>query len=260
VWQSYIEPKLLFHPQPRELIPDALNNQNLLFHRNSVEATHNYQIPHNRLVIVFYGNAGSAFHIANFVDSIFESYTIDESIDVIVFEYSGFGYRHAERVLLRDSFMRDAQFFAYTHDIQDRYKTIDVIGISMGAAVASYVVANAPDMWLKRVNSVILVTPFSSIATAVDSVINHYVSWACSWNDVLDNKANLEKLMARNDRVQRIVVFAEDDELLPVRVHAPILLPVTTQQFVLRRAKHNDVCNVKYSADWLNWLRVKFHK
>lgn len=245
VWYRFLEPKLLFHPATE--CSHATGIPQAFLHVGQ-------QAPAKRLAIVFYGNAGTAASVAHAFDRLLNEQRVNDSLDILVFEYANFGARCAEPFKLHKAFMEDAEQHAYTFD--ENYDTIDVVGISMGAAVASYVVAHAPLDWLAKVHSLILITPFSSMYDAMDHITNGYFGWMTTWNEELNNVKHLQTLRNRDSHVNVLIGFAERDAVLPHEVHIPKLMPFATSTRMFHDAGHNDCASFVHLPTWYHLLRL----
>ncbi len=168
-------------------------------------------------VLVFHGNAGSAWHRDYFAHAL-----VPLGYRVVLAEYPGYGGRSGE--LSEPSFVDDAK--AIIKRIHKDYGgPIYLVGESMGCGVACGVAANPP----VPLAGIILITPWDSLPDLAQSL---YWYLPARWLtrdrfDCVQNMQSFNKPVA--------VAVAMNDEIIPnkhsMRLYASITTPKRLWQF-----------------------------
>jgi uncharacterized protein len=175
------------------------------------------------LVVVFHGNAGSAWHRSYYVQFL-------ETLGyrVVLAEYPGYGGRPGK--LGEKSFVQDAR-----ETVRLAYGEfggpIYLCGESLGAGVLAGVAAEPPE----KINGIILITPWDTLPNLAQRFYWYLpVRWLAR-----DRYDNIQNLAGFHGRIA--MVLAERDEIVPT-AHGMTLfdsLKGAKKRWALKGASHN---------------------
>lgn len=155
-----------------------------------------------RSAVVFHGNGGMAINRTYYAEGL-QSVPGEDRWAVYILEYPGYGAREGRP---SENAFYDAAREALAELFLTEEEGLYLIGESLGSGVASQMAAEFPG----RINGVLLVTPFTSLA---DVGARHF--WGFPVRLVLldryDNVAALEKYQG-----PVAILLAEHDEVIPV--------------------------------------------
>jgi hypothetical protein len=176
-------------------------------------------------VIVFHGNAGTAYHRAFYIDALSQ-----QNLRVILVEYPGYGGRDgqpSEASLVSDAL--DTLRLAY----QAYGEPLFLWGESLGSGVASSVVSQT-DVPIK---SLVLFLPWDSLPNLAQT---HYWYLPARWL-VLDQYNSVENLLRFDGSIA--VVLAEKDEVVPVQHGLKLYETLKTNKklWLFKGTRHNSV-------------------
>ena len=179
----------------------------------------------NGTVIVFHGNAGTAFHRSFYVDAL-----LRKNYRVILAEYPGYGGREGE--LSESSLVADAldtiQLAAQEFD-----GPIFLWGESLGCGVVSAAVSET-DI---HIDGVVLFLPWDTLAKVAQT---HYWYFPTRWL-LLDKYDNVENLKGYDGKIA--VLIAGDDEIVPFKHGKTLYDSIETEKklWVFEGSRHNTV-------------------
>ena len=176
-------------------------------------------------VIVFHGNAGTAFHRSFYAKALSR-----QNMRVILAEYPGYGGRDgrpSERVLVDDAL--ETIRLAY----QEFGEPLFVWGESLGCGVVSSAV-HRTDIPIK---GVVLFLPWDTLPNLAQT---HYWYFPTRWL-VIDKYNNIDNLKGYDGRIA--VFLAENDEVVPVQHGKNLYESITTEKklWLFENARHNEV-------------------
>ncbi|MCK4899178.1 MAG: alpha/beta hydrolase, partial [Anaerolineales bacterium] len=176
-------------------------------------------------VIVFHGNAGTAFHRSFYAQALTR-----HNLRVILAEYPGYGGREGrpnEQVLVADAL--ETITLAY----QEFGEPLFVWGESLGCGVVS---SSIPQTEIP-IEGVVLFLPWDTLP---DLAQTHYWYFPTRWL-VLDKFNNIENLKGYEGRIA--VLLAENDEVVPVKHGKNLYVSLTTGKklWVFENSRHNEV-------------------
>jgi alpha-beta hydrolase superfamily lysophospholipase len=176
-------------------------------------------------VVVFHGNAGTAFHRSFYVKALSRL-----NYRVILAEYPGYGSRAgrpSEKVLVDDALetIRLAN--------QEFGGPIFLWGESLGTGVVSSAVA-VTDIHIK---GVVLFLPWDTLPKLAQT---HYWYFPTQWL-VLDRYNNVVNLKGYDGKIA--VLLAENDEVVPIEHGKNLYDSIATEKklWIFENAKHNEV-------------------
>ncbi len=191
-------------------------------------------LPSRGTVIVFHGNAGSAWHRDYYIKALEPM-----GYRVILAEYPGYGGRSG--VLNEPAIVEDAKSTVIT--ARDEFGgPVFLIGESMGCGVASAIAADPS----QAIEGLVLVTPWDSLAALAQT---HYWYLPAAWlvRDRFDSVASLRSF----DRPVA-VAMAENDQVIPNK-HTLALydaLGAPKKLWRFKNAGHNDWPNHPEAIWW----------
>ena len=188
-------------------------------------------------VIVFHGNAGTAYHRAFYINALSK-----QNLRVILAEYPGYGGRNGqpkESILVSDA--TETLRLAY----QIYGEPLYLWGESLGSGVVSGVVPET-DVPIK---GLVLFLPWDSLPNLAQT---HYWYLPARWL-VLDQYNNVENLLRFEGNIA--VILAEMDEVIPVKHGRKLYESIDTNKklWLFEGAKHN---SVPISPELLWWKEV----
>ena len=188
-------------------------------------------------VIVFHGNAGTAYHRRFYIDALSQY-----KLRIILAEYPGYGGRGgqpSEDVLVRDA-LETLQLVYQTYG-----EPLFLWGESLGSGVISSVVSQT-DIPLK---GLALFLPWNSLAKVAQT---HYWYLPARWL-VLDQYRSVDNL--RHFEGNIAVMLAEDDEVIPAHHGRTLYESIKTKKklWLFAGAGHNTV-PIKAELPW--WKEV----
>ncbi len=188
-------------------------------------------------VIVFHGNAGTAFHRSFYVDAL-----SDQGLRVILAEYPGYGGRTgrpSEKVLIEDALETIKLVY------QEYGGPLFLWGESLGCGVVSGAV-KATDI---PISGIILLLPWDTLP---DLAQTHYWYFPTRWL-VLDKYNNIENLKGFEGNIA--VVLAGRDEVVPVQHGQRLYDSITAKKnlWVFEDTRHNEF---PISPELLWWNEV----
>jgi hypothetical protein len=183
------------------------------------------QIDADGTVIVFHGNAGTAFHRSFYAQALSK-----QNLRVILAEYPGYGGRDgrpSEQVLVADAL--ETITFAY----QEFGEPLFLWGESLGCGVVS---SSIPQIGIP-IEGVVLFFPWDTLP---DLAQTHYWYLPTRWL-VLDKFNNVENLQGYEGRIA--VLLAGNDEVVPVKHGKNLYASLTTKKmlWVFENSRHNEV-------------------
>ncbi len=188
-------------------------------------------------VIVFHGNAGTAYHRAFYIDALSQ-----HNLRVILAEYPGYGGRNGQPT--EASLVSDA-----VETLRLAYRTyggpLYLWGESLGSGVASGVVLQT-EVPLK---GLVLFLPWDSLPNLAQT---HYWYLPTRWL-VLDQYNSAENLLRYEGNVA--VILAEMDDVIPVKHGRKLYDSINTNKklWIFEEAGHN---SIPIAADLLWWKEV----
>ncbi len=176
-------------------------------------------------VIVFHGNAGTAYHREFYVKALSPL-----GLRVILAEYPGYGGRAghpSEDLLVKDAL--ETIRLAYQAFGEPLY----VWGESLGGGVVSGAVSKM-DIPLK---GMVLLLPWDSLPSLAQT---HYWYFPARWL-VLDKYNNIDNLRQFEGNIA--VILAEDDEVIPVQHGKKLYDSLTAKKklWLFENARHNEI-------------------
>jgi alpha-beta hydrolase superfamily lysophospholipase len=179
----------------------------------------------NGTVIVFHGNAGSAYHRSFYVKAL-----STQNLRVILAEYPGYGGRDgepSEDVLVKDAL--ETIRLAY----QEYGQPLILWGESLGGGIVSSAVSKT-DIPIK---GVVLFLTWDSLPNLAQT---HYWYLPAGWL-VLDKYNNIENLQEFEGNIA--VILAENDEVVPVQHGKKLYDSITAKKklWLFEDATHNEV-------------------
>jgi alpha-beta hydrolase superfamily lysophospholipase len=221
--------KLLYLPYQIQFSEESASNEGL-YHWPSPENFRGF-ISKEELtdvkgtVIVFHGNAGTAFHRSFYAKAL-----LRQNMRVILAEYPGYGSRDgrpSERVLVDDAL--DTIKLAY----QEFGEPLFVWGESLGCGVVSSAV-HKTDIPIK---GIVLFLPWDTLPNLAHT---HYWYFPTRWL-VMDKYNNIDNLKGYDKRIA--VLLAENDEVVPVQHGKNLYESITTEKrlWLFENARHNEV-------------------
>jgi fermentation-respiration switch protein FrsA (DUF1100 family) len=188
-------------------------------------------------IIVFHGNAGSAYHRSFYVKAL-----SNLNLRVILAEYPGFGGREgqpSEDILVKDALETIKLAF------QEYGKPLFIWGESLGSGVVSSTVNNT-DIPIK---GIVLFLVWDSLPNLAQT---HYWYFPTRWL-VLDKYNNLENLRGFEGNIA--VVLAGNDEVVPIQHGLSLYDSIRGPKklWIFEDAKHNEI---PLGAELLWWKEV----
>ena len=188
-------------------------------------------------VIVFHGNAGTAFH-----RSFYASALSKQNMRVILAEYPGYGGREgrpSEKVLVDDALETIRLAYEAFGD------PLFVWGESLGCGVVSSAV-HQTDIPLK---GVVLLLPWDTLPNLAQT---HYWFFPTRWL-VMDKYNSVDNLQGYDGRIA--VLLAENDEVIPIEHGQTLYDSIATEKklWVFENSRHNEV---PIGPDLLWWQEV----
>ena len=176
-------------------------------------------------VIVFHGNAGTAFHRSFYAKALSR-----QNMRVILAEYPGYGGRDgrpSESVLVEDAL--ETIRLAY----QEFGELLFIWGESLGCGVVS----NAVGQTEISVKGVVLFLPWDTLPNLAQT---HYWYFPTRWL-VKDKYNNIDNLKRYNGRIA--VLLAKNDEVIPVKHGRTLYESITIEKklWLFENAGHNEV-------------------
>jgi uncharacterized protein len=233
--------KLLYFPSQTQFSEESASNEGL-HHWPSYENFRGFisqeeLIAVKGTVIVFHGNAGTAFHRSFYAKALSR-----QNMRVILAEYPGYGGRDgqpSERVLVDDAL--ETIRFAY----REFGEPLFVWGESLGCGVVSIAVHQS-DIPIK---GVVLFLPWDTLPNLAQT---HYWYFPTRWL-VMDKYNNIDNLKGYDGRIA--VLLAENDEVVPVQHGRNLYEAITTEKKLWRfkKARHNEV-PIEPELRW--WIEV----
>jgi len=221
--------KLLYLPSQTQFSEESASNEGLQ-HWSSYENFRGFisqeeLIAVKGTVIVFHGNAGTAFHRSFYAKALSR-----QNMRVILAEYPGYGGRNgqpSERVLVDDAL--ETISLAY----QEFGGPLFVWGESLGCGVVSSAV-HQTDIPIK---GVVLFLPWDTLPNLAQT---HYWYFPTRWL-VMDKYNNIDNLKGYDGRIA--VLLAENDEVVPMQHGINLYESITTEKKLWRfkKASHNEV-------------------
>lgn len=222
-----LQRKMLYYPDSSRL-PEAYAQKAGLSSWLSVENYHGYIGNHEvenpkGTVIVFHGNAGTAYHRGYYVDALTRL-----GLRVILAEYPGYGGRDgkpSEEVLVGDAL----ESIRLAH--QAYGEPLYLWGESLGAGVAAAAVKKSTT----PIKGVVLFTPWDSLPSVAQT---HY--WYFPTRYLVREQYN-SMVNLRGYQGNVAVVLAGNDEIVPVKHGQRLYDSITTKKRLWRfeHAGHN---------------------
>ena len=183
------------------------------------------QIEADGTVIVFHGNAGTAFHRSHYVQALSK-----QNLRVILAEYPGYGGRDgrsSEKVLVADAL--ETITLAY----QEFGEPLFLWGESLGCGVVSSAI---PQIKIP-IEGVVLFLPWDTLP---DLAQTHYWYFPTRWL-VLDKFNSVKNLQGYEGRIA--VLLAGNDEVVPVKHGKNLYASLTAEKklWVFENSRHNEV-------------------
>ena len=224
-----LENKMLYYPDKYVPSQESLAADNIAFWPSGVEGYRGYvsTAPGDTsrgTVVVFHGNAGTAFDRVNYVKAL-----VPLGFRVILAEYPAYGGRKGE--LGEAAFVNDAR--ETLHLALGKFGgPIFLLGESLGCGVAASVARDAP----VQIEGIVLITPWETLL----SVAKEKFPWLPVRLFLRDKYDTIGNLKAFKGRIA--IVGADRDEVIPIR-HALALyesLPGSRKMWTIKGAGHND--------------------
>ncbi|MBR9675429.1 alpha/beta hydrolase [Candidatus Woesearchaeota archaeon] len=178
----------------------------------------------DKVIIYYHGNAGSA------CDRSYFRPTFEQSNSSLIFvEYAG--YSNDDKKPSRKLILKDVQNM---HDYvkKNSYNDVLIYGHSIGTGAASY------HAYLGNVNSLILVSPFSTLDEVAQSIYRIYPASIM----LREKYDNIKWLKDYNGNI--IILHGENDQIIPKRFSRRLFdgIPNKNKEYVLIEGKgHNDI-------------------
>ena len=223
-----MQDQLLYYPDPRQPSVVQLDSVGLKKWPSNDSSFRGYISSRNTdgksgVVIVFHGNAGSAWHRNYYVE-----FLEPLGFRVILAEYPDYGGRPGK--LGEKSFVEDAKEIVRLANAEFG-GPVYLCGESLGAGVAAGVAAVPP----AEIDGLILVTPWD---TLVDLAQKHYWYLPVRWlaRDQYDNVSNLADYSG-----PIAMVLAERDEIVPIKHGLRLFESLRGQKklWTIKGASHN---------------------
>jgi uncharacterized protein len=235
---------MIYHPDKERPTEDYLVTLGLRYwpQANGYQGLVSDSAPQTAIgtVIVFHGNAGSAWHRDAYVKALEPM-----GYRVILAEYPGYGGREGKMTEMH--FLKDAveKIAAAGNDFGD---PISLIGESMGCGVA----AAAASESYHSIDGLLLITPWDSLAAVAQS---HY--WYIPASFLIKDRYDSVAYLNGFDRPVA-VVMAEKDNVIPNKHTVALYDALTAHKKLLRfkNAGHSDWPNHP-SAPW--WKEAMAH-
>ena len=231
--------RMIYFPDRAEPTSDALHRAGLQFWPHEGEGYKGYTgvaaPKQNRgTVIVFHGNAGSAWHRYYYVHAL-----VPLGYHVILAEYPGYGGRPGETS--EPSFVRDARTIVLQAH-SDKGGPVYLMGESMGCGVVAAVAADPP----VPVAGLILITPWDSLPDLAQSLY-WYLPARRLTRDRFDN---VQHLRGYNRPVA--VAIAGRDRIVPNKHSLRLFTSLTAPKQLWRfeNAGHNNWPNHPEAPWW----------
>ena len=175
-------------------------------------------------VIVFHGNAGTAFHRSFYAKALSR-----QNNRVVLAEYPGYGARDgrpSEKVLVDDAL----EIIRLVY--QEYGEPLFLWGESLGCGVVSSAV-NATNI---PINGIVLLLPWDTLPNLAQT---HYWYFPTRWL-VLDKYNNIENLQGFEGNIA--VLLAENDEVVPVQHGQQLYDSITTTKklWLFEDTRHNE--------------------
>ena len=221
--------KLLYLPSQHLFSEEEISNEGLRYwpsHDNFRGfINRDDQIDADGTVIVFHGNAGTAFHRSHYVQALSK-----QNLRVILAEYPGYGGRDgrpSEQVLVNDAL--ETITLAY----QEFGEPLFLWGESLGCGVVSSAISQIKI----PVEGVVLFLPWDTLP---DLAQTHYWYFPTRWL-VLDKFNSVKNLQGYEGRIA--VLLAGNDEVVPVKHGKNLYASLTTEKkrWIFENSRHNEV-------------------
>ncbi len=221
--------KMLYFPSQIQFSEERANNEGL-YHWPSYENFRGFVSQEERIdvkgtVIVFHGNAGTAFQRSFYAKALSR-----QNMRVLLAEYPGYGGREgrpSERVLVDDA-LETIKLAS-----QELGEPLFVWGESLGCGVVSSAV-HQTDMPIK---GVVLFLPWDTLPNLAQT---HYWYFPTRWL-VVDKYNNIDNLKGYDGRIA--VLLAENDEVVPMQHGKNLYASITTEKklWLFENTRHNEV-------------------
>jgi pimeloyl-ACP methyl ester carboxylesterase len=176
----------------------------------------------DKAILYFGGNGESVFKNANRFSKVFNSHT------VYLVNYRGYGGSTGKPT---EAFLySDAQFIY--DKISGQYKSISVIGRSLGTGVATLLAST------RSINKMILITPYDSIQSVAQSRYPVYPI-SIMLKDKFKSDSRIKDISAST-----LVIFAEHDQVIPLKNTQQLIEyfpPSQVQVEMIKGNGHNDL-------------------
>ncbi|HXY54122.1 MAG TPA: alpha/beta fold hydrolase [Nitrospirota bacterium] len=234
-----LQNKMLYYPSQSVPSQEALAADKIAFWPSGIEGYRGFVSigPANSrkgTVVVFHGNAGTAFDRAYYVTAL-----VPLGFRVILPEYPAYGGRNGE--LGETAFVNDARE-TLRLALEKFGGPIFVLGESLGCGVVASVAKDAP----VPIDGIILITPWDTLL----SVAKEKFPWLpvrLFLRDKYDTVGNMKAFTGR-----MAVVGADRDQIIPIR-HALALyesLQGSRKMWIIKGAGHNDCAELVERSFW----------
>ncbi len=224
----FIQRRLLYYPDPQAPAEKDIAAAGLDYWPSKIDSFRgfvntNVQSPGPGVIVVFHGNAGSAWNREYYTDVLGEL-----GYRVILAEYPSYGGRPGN--LSEKTFVTDAIQTVRLAHLQYG-EPVNLCGESLGAGVAAAVAADTT----LPVAGVIAITPWDTLPDLAQSI---YPFLPARWL-VRDKYDNIQNFTAFGGKVA--IAIAEHDEVIPVRhgIRLYESLPNTKNLWTIQGAGHN---------------------
>ncbi|MBN2411521.1 alpha/beta hydrolase [candidate division KSB1 bacterium] len=235
----FIQRRMLYYPNSKTAPEKDITTQRIDYWPSKTEpfrgfVNTNVQSSGPGVIVVFHGNAGSAWHRTYYTRVLGEL-----GYRVILAEYPSYGDRPGK--ISQQSFVEDAkQTVRLAHSQYG--KPVYLCGESLGAGVAAAVAAD-PGI---PVAGVIVITPWDTLPDLAQSIY-----WFLPARRLVRDKYdNIQNLSEFGGKVA--IAIAEYDEIIPVRHGLRLYksLPNTKKLWTIQDAGHNTWPNMVDVAWW----------
>jgi hypothetical protein len=257
----YFQPKFLYFPRRYES-GDFKDSEDYLQDRGfkllriqyfdgPADGRYSYlALPHSgssvALIILFGGNGMTALDWVDWITEVAPHMHGYPQVAFLLIDYPGYGMNSGEPSPMSMNESAEKSFISAmealtAHNVEVR--EVNVLGHSIGAAVASKWIAQSNGMSISRL---ILSAPFTSITDMTSTFLPLFprpVAALVSRHD-WDNREAMRKISEAKNGVRVFVVHGNKDEIVPVRMGQELSKIANCPFIPVPHARHNDLLSV----------------
>jgi esterase/lipase len=219
----------LYFPTPK--IQSSYKEKIFVSENESIRATV-LNVGRNKAIIYFGGNAENVDANAEQFSSIFKDYTI------YLVKYRGYGMSSGQPT--ENGLYLDALKIYDT--IKKQYKSISIIGRSLGTGVATYLASK------RDVKKLVLITPFDSIESVAQERFPIYPMFLLL-NDKYKSIDRVNQIKAKT-----LILIAQNDQIIKKShtMHLIDKFPRSLLEYkIIENTNHNSISSSKQYYKWL---------